>query len=146
MLKNVSWWNYLFNHASKIKVYKWIEIINKYLECLGKHLNFFFFFFINMEFYRTWSPEYYFWKTSMKRCEHHWSDIFLTQYSQDTEENIHRRADDYVDDSASKTHLIVLSKAVCLFWHSARQDSPLYRGLNSQCRNVSSIWNNRMLL
>lgn len=64
-----------------------------------------------------------FCKTSMKRCKQHWSDIFLTQCSQDTEENIHRKSDDSVDDYASKTHFIVLSKAICSFWHPARQDS-----------------------
>ena len=52
---------------------------------------------------------------SMKGCKHRWSDIFLTQYSQETEENTHRRADDAVDDPASTAHFIVFSKDIHLF-------------------------------
>lgn len=72
---------------------------------------------------------------SIKGCKHSWNDIFLTQYSQDTEENAQRRADDAVNDSASKTHFVVFSKAICSFWHQQAKTVPLYSGLNSQGRN-----------
>lgn len=47
-----------------------------------------------------------------------------------------RRADDAVNDSASKTHFIVFSKAICSFWHQQDKTVPLYSGLNSQGRNA----------
>lgn len=65
---------------------------------------------------------------SVKGCKHSWSDIFLTQYSQDTEENTHRTADDAVDNSATKTRFIVFSKAICSFWHQQDKTAPFTVG------------------